>query len=81
VRDHGGDLGRAGPLGGVDHEQQLHQVLLRGRHQRLHDVDVALAAVGLELRLEAVVAEPGDVHPGQRHPERVTDRAGEGTMG
>ena len=59
VRDDRGDRGRAGAPRRVDHQEQLHQVLLRRRHQRLHDVDVALAAVRLELGLEAVVAETG----------------------
>ena len=81
VRDHRGDLRGAGALRGVDHQQQLHEVLLGRRHQRLHDVDVALAAVGLQLRLEAVVAEPADLHRGQPHAERVADGAGEGAVG
>ena len=76
VRDDGGDLRRGGAARGVEHQQQLHQVLLRRRHQRLDDVDVALAAVLLELHLEAVVAEPADVdrrtagHPRRRRCRR-----------
>ena len=46
------------PAGRVDHQQQLHQVVLRRRHQRLDDEDVLLAAVGQQLHLQAVVAEP-----------------------
>ena len=42
VRDHGRDLGRRRPTRRVEHEQQLHQVLLRRRDQRLDDVHVAL---------------------------------------
>ena len=57
------------PLRRVDHQQQLHQVLLRRRHERLHDVDVALAAVGLELGLQAVVAEPLDLDRRRSDPE------------
>ena len=53
----------------VDHEQQLHEVLLRWRDERLDDVDVALPAIGQELGLEAVVAEATDVHPGQAHAQ------------
>ena len=81
VRDHRGDLGRRRAAGGVDHQQQLHEVLLGRRHQRLDDVDVALAAVGLELGLEAVVAEPGHLHRGQLDAEGVADGGGEGPVG
>src|SRR5690348_17789236 len=45
------------PICRVDHEEQLHQVLLRRRHQRLDDVDVALAAVRLQLRSEEHTSE------------------------
>jgi hypothetical protein len=57
VRHHHGGPGCRGPAGGVQEEQELDQVLLHRRYQRLDQIDVALAAVGLELHLEAVVGE------------------------
>ena len=77
---HGGPAGRGAP-GGVEHQQQLDQVLLHRRHQRLDEEDVALAAVGLELHLEAVVGEAVDFdgmkreRPGGRRSPRP-DRDG-----
>lgn len=53
-------------------------MLLRRGHERLHDVDVALAAVGERLRLQAVVAEPFDVDGGPGHPEVGADPVGQG---
>lgn len=59
VRDHRRDVRRGCTPGGVQHQQQLEEVLLDGRDQRLDDVDVPLPAVGPQLHLQAVVAEPG----------------------
>ena len=81
VRQHHGDPTGRGAPGGVDHEQQLDQVLLHRRHQRLDQEDVTLPAVGLQLHLQAVVGEPGDPHRVQRHPEVGTDLGGEVGMG
>lgn len=38
--DDGGDAGRGGNLAGVDHDQQLHQVVVDLAAAALHDVDV-----------------------------------------
>lgn len=73
VRDHRCDLRRRRAAGGVDHQQQLHEVLLGGGHQRLHDIDVPLTAVVEQLRLEAVVAEAGDLHVTAGNLQMVTD--------
>ena len=81
VRDDGGDLRRRRAAGRVEHQQQLHEVLLRRRHERLHDVHVALAAVRLELHLQAVVAEAVDGDRRQRHAQSLADAAGELLVG
>ena len=81
VRDHGGDLRRGRPAGGVQHEQQLDQVVLHRRDQRLDDVDVALAAVLAQLHLDAVVAEPGDVRRREVDAEVGADLLGELDVG
>lgn len=39
----GGDAGRRGDLAGVDHDQQLHQVVVNFAAAALHDVDVLAA--------------------------------------
>ena len=76
VRHHHGDPGGRRAPGRVEHQQQLDQVLLDRRHQRLDQEDVALAAVGLQLHLEAVVGEPPDLarlqgrSPGSRRSPR-----------
>ena len=80
VGDDGGDLPRRRPARGVDHQQELHQVLLRGWHQRLDEVDVALAAVGQQLRLEAVVAEPRDPRARPLPPQLGAHLVGECRM-
>src|SRR5690606_9872851 len=43
--------------------------------------DVALAAVDLQLRLQAVVGEPRHLDAGERHLQVVADRLGEGSVG
>jgi hypothetical protein len=73
VGDDRRDLGCRGPLGGVDHEQQLHERLLGGRHERLDQVDVALAAVRQQLGLQAVVAEPGGLARREGYPDGAAD--------
>lgn len=59
--------------GGVEHEQQLDEVLLDGRDERLDEEDVPLPAVGLQLDLETVVGEPGHPYRPQWDLEVVTD--------
>jgi hypothetical protein len=78
--DHGDPPGRRAP-GGVEHEQQLDEVLLHRRHQRLDDEHVALAAVGLQLDLEAVVGEAGVPRRRQRHLQVLADGGGEVPVG
>jgi hypothetical protein len=73
VRDDRRDLRRRRTPRRVDHQQQLHQVVLGRRHQRLNDVDVPLAAVREQLRLQAVVAEALDLRAGERYAEVAAD--------
>ena len=81
MRDHRRDLRRRRATGRVDHQQQLHQMLLGGRHERLHDVDVALPAVGEQLGLKTVVAEPGDLHVAPGNLQMVADLISQRMMG
>src|SRR5262249_32390850 len=57
----------------VEHQQQLDQVLLNRFDERLDDEHVALAAVGAELDLQAVVAESADSGRLQRRAEILAD--------
>ena len=81
VRHDGGDLGGGGPARRVDHHQQLDQVILGRRNQRLDDVDVALPAVDEQLGLQAVVAESPDLRRREGDSQVATDVAGEALMG
>ena len=56
-------------------------MLLRRRHQRLDDVDVALPAVRLELRLQAVVAEALDLDGGEVDGQLGADVGGQLPVG
>jgi hypothetical protein len=58
MRDHGRDSRRGCPSRGIEHQQQLHQVLLHRRRQGLDDEDVSFAAAGFQLDAETIVAEP-----------------------
>jgi hypothetical protein len=67
VRDHGRDPRRAGPLGGVHEEQQLHHVLRR-RVGGLEDVDVPAPHVLVDLDEQLAVGEPPERDLAQRLP-------------
>ena len=41
----------------VEHQQQLHEMLLHRGNQRLQDEDISLTAVGVQLYIQAIVAE------------------------
>jgi len=65
----------------VDHQQQLHQVLLHRRRQGLDQENVALAAIGHELGLEAVVGEPLCRRRRKRRAQPRADLLGQLWMG
>jgi hypothetical protein len=81
MRKHYRDPPRGGPARGVEHEEQFDEIFLYGRDERLDHEHVSLAAVALELDLDAVVGEPG--HPGgqQRYAEVLADLGGEPGVG
>ena len=49
--NHRGDPRRAGPPGRVDHDQQLHQILIGRRAGRLNDEDIPAADVFVDLHV------------------------------
>ena len=81
VRHHHGRPRGRGALGRVQHEQQLDQVLLDRRHERLDEVDVALPAVGLQLHFEAIVGESLHAYRLQRRLQVPADLLRQFRMG
>jgi hypothetical protein len=77
VRHDDGDPRRRRPAGRVAHEEQLDEVLLRRRDERLHEEDVPFAAVRLQLHLEAVVGEPADPYAALRDPQVFAELGGQ----
>jgi len=77
VRDHCGDLCCRRATGGIDHQQELDEVLLHRRHQRLDDEDVALTTVVAQLDLQTVVGEPCGARRRDLGPEDGADLLGE----
>ena len=61
VRHHRGDARRRRAPAGIDHDQQLHQVVVGRRARRLHDEHVAAAHVLHHLDVHLAVGEPSDV--------------------
>ena len=74
VRDDRRDALGGRALERVQHQQQLHQVVVAGRTRRLHDEDVAPAHVVGDLDLDLAVAESPDLRVGERHPEMRAQR-------
>src|SRR5581483_6320993 len=73
VRDDRRDaLGRR-PLEGVEHEEQLHQVVVRRPARGLDDEDVAAAHVLGDLDLHLAVAEAADLRAPERYPDLAAD--------
>jgi hypothetical protein len=76
VGHDGRDAGGGGPARSIEHEQEFHEVLLDRRDERLDDEDVALAAVGVQLHPETVVAEAVDGYRIERQSQRGADLLG-----
>jgi hypothetical protein len=55
VRDHGRDPRGGGAPGGIEHQQEFDQMVLDGRTQRLDEEHILLAAIRLQLHLDAVI--------------------------
>jgi hypothetical protein len=81
VRDHRRDAPGRGPARGVDHDQQLHQVVVRRERGRLDDEHVLAAHVLLELDEDLHVGEAPDHALGERQFEIGRDRLGQGPAG
>ena len=73
VRDDGRDAAGRGPLERVEHDEQLHHALVDRRAGRLHDEDVVLAHVLVDLDEDVLVAELEDLGLAERHAQVRTD--------
>ena len=80
IRDHRRDARRRRPPERVDHDQQLHDVLVDRRAGRLHDEDVGAADVLVDLERHLGVREPAELGLPHRDPEHVRDPAGQFRM-
>ena len=77
VGDHGGDAPGRGALQRIDHDQQLHQVVVRRRAGRLHHEDVARAHVLVDLDRHLAVGEAADRRLAQLDAEVGGDLLGQ----
>ena len=72
--DHRRDLRGAGPLEGVDPEEQLHEVVVDRVIRPLHHEDVAAADVLEDADEDVALAEDVRLRPGKLDPEMAADR-------
>ena len=71
---------RGGALERVEHDQQLHQVVVHRRARGLDHEDVLAADVLVDLDVNLSVGEARDIGVAQRHLERLGDLLGERTV-
>ena len=80
VRYERGHPGRRGPLHGVGHDQQLHQVLVHRRAGRLHQVNLTPPNVLHDFDHDFAVAEAADIHSAQGHVKMMANVLGKRGM-
>ena len=61
------NLARRRAAGGVQHHEELDQVLADRRHERLDDINSSPAHAGAQLKIEIVIAESAKKRLLQRH--------------
>ena len=81
VGDHGGDPARAGPLQGVDHDQQLHQVVVHRGAGGLHHEHVGAADRLIDGDKVLAVGEGAGLGIAQGDAELLADALGQGLVG
>lgn len=79
--NHGGDAAGAGAAGSIDHDQQLHDVVVRRRARRLDDEDVGTANVFVDFNEGLTVWKGGNMYVGKGLPDDIGDTFGKGPMG
>jgi hypothetical protein len=78
---HARDLPRGGPLAGIHHHQQLHQVIVHRSAGGLDQEHVAAADRFLDLDIELTVGEALDHARAIRHAEIRPNLPGQGLIG
>ncbi len=81
VRDHRRDPLRRRPLEGVEHQEELHQVVVGRRRDRLDHEHVTATDVLGDLDLDLAVAEAPDLGSAQRDADVTTDRLRQRAIG
>src|SRR5207248_8370396 len=81
VGQHGRDARGTGPPEAVEHDQQLHQVLVDRRAGGLHDVDVPAAHVLLDADRDFAGGEVVQVDLAERVAQALGDLLGQGDVG
>ena len=80
-RNYRRDSRGARPSGGIHHDEQLHQVLIRRRTGRLNDEDIAAANVLVDLDERLAVRKRTDRRVAGGHTKIGADVRGESRMG
>ena len=70
-----------GPLQGVDHQQQFHQVAIHRRAGRLDDEDVRAAHIFLDLQMDFAIGEWRTMRLAEWISERLADLVRERGIG
>src|SRR5215813_948391 len=81
VWDHGRDATCRCPARSIQHQEQLDQVFLNGRHQRLNEKDIPLPTVGLQLHAQAIVGKALQLTGEERNLQLSTDLSRQLRMG
>src|SRR5262249_17514494 len=79
--NHGSDAVGAGPSRRIDHNKQLHQMIIRGRTGGLNDENIATANVLLDFNVGFAVGECADRGLAQRNTDVVADALGQFPIG
>ena len=73
IRDGGGDAAGGGPLQGVNHDHQLHQVVVGGKTGRLQHKNVVAAHMLEDLATDLTVGKAPDVGTAERDLQAFDD--------
>lgn len=76
-RDHGRDAVGAGAARGIHHDQELHEVLIRGGAGGLDDEDIAAPDVFVDADESLAVGEGADRRIAQRNLDKIGDVLGQ----
>jgi len=81
IRDHGRDAARGGTAAGVDHDEQLHEVVVHGLAGGLNQKDVGAADRLVDGDGDFAVSKGRDRAVAKREPQLAADALGKGAVG